>query len=472
MSRHLRCRESRAGIVLAFALCALVVAGCSTSDSSGPADTGSLLVTIIGVEGMTPSVAVEGPGGYQQTITATGTLSGLVPGSYTVAGRSVIGSSSIFPVAYTATVTGSPVTVNAGDTATASVSYAPAEPAMLWVGTAASDGPRLLGYTASELETSTSAPPAIALTPPPGTGAVTGMAFDQDGNLWVADSANSTVSKYTAAQLASSGSVTPAVVLSSTDLYSPIYGLMTGPSIMGPHGLAFDASGNLWVANGNPDYYGQSSIAEFAPSQLVTSGALVPLYMVFGDYCSYRCRFFHSPQTLLFDPTGNLWVSDLTTEKVLIYPPDQLKPQPGLGFSFDSLSIWDDTGQGEAGTDSGLDSPIGLAFDAAGDLWVSLGLINRLVDFAPSQQVNGPAVPTLTLGGVATSLSGPRGLAFDSSGNLWVANLGGNAILEFTASQLGSSGDPVPNVVIETTSPPAVLAFNPRVALNFAESSR
>ena len=213
-------RRLRAGVVLIVGtLSGSGISGCGSSNSSGPSAPGSLSVAIVGAGGVTPSVVVDGPGGYQQIMTATGTLSGLTPGSYGVTARSVAGSGSIVPVVYGATVTGSPVTVSSGATATASVSYA-ARPGtgVLWVGNAAENGPLLAGYTAAQLTASTSAPPAIVLTASPqsGTSPVTGVAFDKDGNLWVASSLDSTVSEYTAAQLATSGSVTPAVVLSST----------------------------------------------------------------------------------------------------------------------------------------------------------------------------------------------------------------------------------------------------------------
>lgn len=686
MSRYssLPARQCRTGTVLALgALCALAIGGCGSSDPSGPADTGNLSVNITAVEGLTPSVAVLGPDGYEQEMTGSGTLSGLVPGSYAVMGRPVTVSGGT-PVVYTATATGSPAIVSAGETATAGVTYAVAEPGevasvevspdpailrltvrptlqltvtpkdavgqpvagrtvtwqssdpgrasvsetgvvsqldsgvvtilariegtrseaklgfthvvlapddatalcmdgsfsrnstqagacsdhqglrvwldnppavppgslaiitsttgpspdpdgytvlldgvelsaigvsatvtlpgispgsrqvglagvagncavtgenpravaimaetpatvtfavtcslppaggptVLWVGIAATEGPRLLGYTAAQLEASTSAPPAVALTPPPGTGPVIAMAFDSYGNLWVADSANNTVSKYRAQQLATSGNVTPAVVLSSTDL---------GPytsSIAGPHGLAFDASGNLWVAN-SPNDYELNTIVEFTPGQLATSGAPPPLYTLPGQSCGHwdRCAIFHAPQALVFDPSGNLWLSDYELERVMMYPSSRLKPVP-LGISYPTTALYDEwpIPYFDHGTDTPLDSPTGLAFEPAGNLWVSLGVINKLVKFAPSQLVTGLAVPTLTLSGTETSLSSPRAMAFDASGNLWVANSGGNSILEFTASQLASSGAPVPNVIVGTTSAPTGLAFYPHAA--------
>ncbi len=441
-------RRLRAGVVLIVGtLSGSGISGCGSSNSSGPSAPGSLSVAIVGAGGVTPSVVVDGPGGYQQIMTATGTLSGLTPGSYGVTARSVAGSGSIVPVVYGATVTGSPVTVSSGATATASVSYA-ARPGtgVLWVGNAAENGPLLAGYTAAQLTASTSAPPAIVLTASPqsGTSPVTGVAFDKDGNLWVASSLDSTVSEYTAAQLATSGSVTPAVVLSST----PDADYPEVSSLAKPAGMAFDASGNLWVANN--DF--PPTIVEFTSSQLRASGAPAPALTVRGCGCpSARCFIWCHPGDRAFDASGNLWVTDGPLARVMMLPAIHLgDPNPTVTI----------------GSAPGASA---LAFDAAGNLWVSCseseGLgetANQLIEFTPSQlATTGFPVPAVTLSGTGTSLSSPSGLAFDASGDLWVANLGGNAILEFTASQLAASGAPVPSVVVGATWGPPVLAFNP-----------
>ena len=76
------------------------------------------------------------------------------------------------------------------------------------------------------------------------------------------------------------------------------------------------------------------------------------------------------------------------------------------------------------------DPPIGLAFDAAGNLYVTNSLSDTIERFTP--------------GGVgsvfaASGLDHPAGLAFDVAGNLYVANDGGsNKIEKFTPAGVGS----------------------------------
>ncbi len=126
--------------------------------------------------------------------------------------------------------------------------------------------------------------PAVVLS---GPGHPTALAFDAAGSLWVADRRAHTIAKYAATQLATSGSPAPAVVLSAT-----------ANSLMNPNGLAFDASGNLWVAN-----TGSQNLAAFSPAQLAATGSPAPHIVLSpnGDSLSI-------PVGLAFDGEGNLWV--------------------------------------------------------------------------------------------------------------------------------------------------------------------
>jgi hypothetical protein len=85
--------------------------------------TGNLTVTINGLgTSRTAAVTVTGPG-YSQPVTATRTLSGLAPGSYTIDAQNV--TASCGATSYTASPTSQSATVTANATANASVTYAP-----------------------------------------------------------------------------------------------------------------------------------------------------------------------------------------------------------------------------------------------------------------------------------------------------------------------------------------------------------
>jgi sugar lactone lactonase YvrE len=120
-----------------------------------------------------------------------------------------------------------------------------------------------------------------------GLGHPAGLAFDASGALWVSDDRAHTVVKYRASHLLGSGSPAPAVVIRSS-----------GRSLASPIGLAFDESGSLWVANTGTD-----SVVAFAPGQLTTSGVHHPRVVL-----SAASGSLGIPVALAFDSDGGLWV--------------------------------------------------------------------------------------------------------------------------------------------------------------------
>jgi hypothetical protein len=123
-------------IVYAFTLTASGATGTTPVNATAQvtvnpvpaATTGSLTVNVNGLpSGSDASVTVTDPNGFIQTLTATTTLSKLVPGSYAVSAASVTVQGAV----YTATVVGSPATVSAGQIATSAVTYTTPKPRIL-----------------------------------------------------------------------------------------------------------------------------------------------------------------------------------------------------------------------------------------------------------------------------------------------------------------------------------------------------
>ena len=110
-------------LLFALAIACGLITSCGSGggphQSSGPAN---LTVSVNGVpSGSTASVVVNGPSGFTQTITATTTFNNLTPGTYSFAAPILASASSaslIVPV-----YSSNPITVNAGASATTSVTY-------------------------------------------------------------------------------------------------------------------------------------------------------------------------------------------------------------------------------------------------------------------------------------------------------------------------------------------------------------
>jgi sugar lactone lactonase YvrE len=103
------------------------------------------------------------------------------------------------------------------------------------------------------------------------------IAFDGSGDLWLAD-ATGKLLEFAAADLAMSGTPTPKVTITATAVVT-LDGIAL--SLDFPEGLAFDPDGNLWVANLESDNAG--SLAEFTPPQLASSGSPSPAVFLDSD---------------------------------------------------------------------------------------------------------------------------------------------------------------------------------------------
>jgi len=260
------------------------------------------------------------------------------------------------------------------------------------------------------------------------------MAFDASGDLWVANFGNRTVVEYTQGNTGSNPAV-PAVTITSDG----------SASLNSPAGLAVDAAGDVWVANDL-----SNTVVEYARGRLA-SGPLVPTVTISSD----RSQSLSGPYALAFDSSGNLWVANYDNSTVVKYP----KARLANGARAPALTI-------SADSSGSLNSPAGLAFDASGNLWVAANLSNKVLEYTQRELSGGHLRPAVTLSSDAWgSLNSPEGLAFDSAGNLWVANYGDDSVAEFAPSELSSSGSWLPRIIAgpgtELLSP-GCIAISPR----------
>src|SRR5262249_23224726 len=146
-----------------------------------------------------------------------------------------------------------------------------------------------------------------------------------------------------------------------------------------PSAVAFDAKGNLYIANVNSE-----EIDKVTPDGVVSTLAVMPNANQ-GIY----------PQGLAFDARGNLYVSCFGYSIVKVTP-------NGVATVFVN-----DTHR--------LGGPWGEAFDASGNLYVANYYDSTISKVTPAGVVS-------TFVSSTQGLSLPRGLAFDGNGNLYVAN--------------------------------------------------
>jgi streptogramin lyase len=232
------------------------------------------------------------------------------------------------------------------------------------------------------------------------------MAFDPSGDLWVANNNSSTLVELTKAQLATANP-RPNVTISAPSL-----------ALETPYGMAFDRSGDLWVVS-----YADDSVYEYTKTELTRSGSPKPRTTISIGLAS--------PVGDAFDSSGDLWVANGSSDVVEFSRAELTKriPTPTLTIS---------TGGGA-----------NLVFTASGDLWVSWAESSELVEFTRDElRRSGSPAPAVTISAAIVAgratLADPYGITLDSSGDLWASNWGNNTTVEFTRAELAKSGSPIP----------------------------
>jgi len=271
--------------------------------------------------------------------------------------------------------------------------------------------------------------------------------------LWVANGTN--VVEYLPSQLTSgSGNMAMANVAPHLAINSSVFGA--------PQGVVFDSSGDLWVIDGGTASAGgtiQPALYEFTPTQLSELGTNNSP----SPNITIQSTDFVFPQQAVFDAKGDLWVSDNGANSVFVFAPSQLTATNTTASPNISIT-----------STPAFTGPLGIIFDATGDLWVANNGTTTIFEFKaqnlPQSSGSVSLTPDVTLSDDGSgSIQAPWALIFDSNGDLWSSNANApNTVVEFTASSLTSSGSPTPAVTLSqvmedgnaTLSAPNGIAFD------------
>ena len=136
-----------------------------------------------------------------------------------------------------------------------------------------------------------------------------------------------------------------------------------------------------------------------------------------------------------FDINNNMYVSDTINNRIMIF-------LYGAGFTTGmnaSIVIGQTsfTTNTSGSTASTLNSPLGLAIDKSGNLWVCDSVNGRIQKFVPPFATGMSASVSIT--GFLTGAYLVPGIVFDKQGNLITADSGNNRILLFTPASIISS---------------------------------
>ncbi|MGA2739646.1 MAG: hypothetical protein ABSG65_19680 [Bryobacteraceae bacterium] len=252
----------------------------------------------------------------------------------------------------------------------------------------------------------------------------TGLAFDPSGNLYIADTANDSVR-----------SVSPAGMIATFagSGTSCGFGAAGNPATLtplcAPQGVVADLAGNTYIADTKHNLV--SMVDSAGNIQIVAGNGTA------GDAGAGNTAWgeLYQPQGVALDSAGNLYIADTQNHRIRVLAPGgAISTVAGTGTAGFG-------GDGGAATAAQLNAPSEVAVDAVGNIYIADTLNHRVrlvttdgniatIAGTGDAAYNGDDGPAVQI-----ALSSPYGVTLDGQGNVYVADTGNNRVRMLSTSQ-------------------------------------
>ena len=269
------------------------------------------------------------------------------------------------------------------------------------------------------------------------------VAVDHDGNLYIADTGHHRIRRVDA----KTGVITTVAGNGVRGAYGD-HGEALKAHFSSPHGLAFNANGELFIADTenqrirmlhdgiiHPIYGKVSMTADHMMSMEGHNHAL--MYMAAPGSNEQQLA---PPHHLAIGPNGNIYVSEMENNRIVKIN----RSTKELTVIAGAVTAPGFAGDGGAAVEASLMNPHGVAVDGAGNVYIADTLNHRIrrVDGATGVITTIAGNGSLGYGGdggpaADARLAGPSGVAIAPDGGLYIADTDNRRIRKLTPSESG-----------------------------------
>jgi sugar lactone lactonase YvrE len=254
------------------------------------------------------------------------------------------------------------------------------------------------------------------------------LAYDAAGDLYIADRENHVV------RMISPAGTVSTVAGSGQQGFAGDGGPATSAALDTPSGVAVDASGDLYIADSH-----NNRIREVSGG-LITTVAGNGTAGFAGDGGAATAAELALPSAVAVDASGNLYIADTNNQRIRMVTGTTISTLAGNGAELFA-------GDGGPATAASLDMPTGVAVDGSGQVYIAdrHNQRVRVVDTTGT-------ISTLAGGGSglfggfggdgatasAAALTRPAGVSVDAGGNVWIADTGNQRIREVSGGAIAT----------------------------------
>ena len=291
------------------------------------------------------------------------------------------------------------------------------------------------------------------------------VAIDSSGNLFIADTTNHRIRK-----VAFGTGIITTVAGNGSPGFDGDNGPATLASLYWPSGVAFDSSGNLYIAD-----YGNHRIRKVAiGTGIITTVAGNGTAGFSGDGGAASAASLYRPNDVIVDSSGDLYFSEYYNQRIR-----KVVNGTGIITTVAGNGIAGFNGDDVAATSASLNNPLGVTIDSSGNLYIADEWNHRIRKVA-----SGTGIITTVAGNGISGYSGdngpatsanlyyPTGVTIDSSGNLYITEWGSGRIRKVylyripTVAALVSSAAANSSVIGETVTFTATVTSTEGVPAN------